>query len=969
MRRFPARSLVAPSLLVLSLAACAGQVSRPASATAPAAQVEPAPEARPAPLSALVDAVNIPYERFTLPNGLTVLVNTDRKAPVVAVAVWYGVGSKHEPRGKTGFAHLFEHLMFYGTPHVPGDFFQPLTQAGATDMNGTTWLDRTNYFETVPTGALDRALMMESDRMGYLLGAMTQKRLDAQRAVVQNEKRQRDNQPYGLVEYEQLEALYPAGHPYRHSTIGSMADLDAASLADVKAWFRDHYGPNNAILVLSGDIDLATAKEKAAKWFAPIPAGPKVEPVAVPVPTLGAPLTKTIRDSVATTRIYRMWAIPGYDNPDYLPLQVSAVVLGGLASSRLDDALVRQKQLAVSVTASGDVFAQGGQFVAQVDVKPGADPAAAAAALDAEITRLAADGPTADELTRALTVIASGQIRALESVGGDSGKTQALAEGLLFSGDPERTKAELARAATLTPDDVRAATRTWLTRPAFALTVEPGARTEGGEQRGGDGLGPLPKARAARAAPAARTALAFADPADRSKLPAVGEVTALDFPAIERATLSNGMKVYFARRAAVPAVSVRVSFDAGYAADPKDALGTGALLLQLMDEGTTTRDSTELARARERLGAQINGFATADATSFQLDAMAPNLAPSLDLLADYVRRPALAPAELERVRAQQLAAISAETSDPQSLASRTLYPVLYGPAHPYGIAPSGRGEAGVVARLTQADLAAFHRRWLRPDKARVFIVGDTTLSDVTRLLERSFGDWQAPAEPAPAKDFSAPIPAPRPRILLIDRPGVPQSMIMAGEPIAAKGTDDLVALRSANDVFGGDFLSRLNTNLRETKGWTYGTSSGLNDRLDRLAYLMVAPVQADKTGPAIAEMRRELTEYVTTKGARPDELAWSTSGSARELPGMFETSGAVLDAVAKIVTYGRPDNFYQTLPERYRTMTPADLDAAIRAKVDPRALTWVVVGDARTVRPQLEGLGLPVEVVAPAAAK
>ncbi|BEU98994.1 pitrilysin family protein [Novosphingobium olei] len=949
---------IAVSLLALSLTACAAAPSAPPqAAAAPALAAAPAPQ--PAPLADLVSAVKLPYERFTLANGLTVLVHTDRKAPVVGVAVWYGVGSKHEPQGKTGFAHLFEHLMFYGTKHVPGDFFQPLSQAGATDMNGTTWFDRTNYYETVPTPALDRALMMESDRMGYLLQAMTQKRVDAQRAVVQNEKRQRDNDPYGLVDYEMLETLYPAGHPYRHSTIGSMADLDAASLADVKGWFADHYAPNNAVLVLSGDIDLATAKAKADKWFGPIPAGPKVRAVDAPVPTLPAPVTRTIHDQVATTRIYRMWAIPGYDQPDYLPLQVAGVILGGLSSSRLDDALVREKQLAVAVSAGAQIFAQGGQFSIQADVKPGGDAAATAAALDAELARLASEGPTADEMTRALTVIASGQIRALESVGGEGGKSQALAEGLLYSNDPAYIEAELKRAAALTPADVRDAMRRWLTRPAFALTVAPGAREGGGEQRGGDGLPPLPKA-ARKSEPAPRVA-AFADPSDRTRLPPAGAVDALAFPALERTTLSNGMQVIFARRAAVPAVSVRVSFDAGYAADAVDALGTGALLLQVMDEGTTTRSSTELARQRERLGAQIAASASADATSFQLDAMAANLAPSLDLLADYIRRPALAPAELERVRAQQLAAIAAERSNPQALATRVLYPAIYGADHPYGRAPSGLGDSAVVGKLTRDDLAAFHRKWFRPDRARIYVVGDTTLAEVTRLLEASFGNWAAPADPAPAKAFPATLPAPRPRILLIDRPGMPQATIVAGEPIALTGKDDAVPLETANDVIGGDFLSRLNTDLRETKGWSYGVYSVLNERLDRRAFLLVAPVQADKAGPALAAMRSDLADYLQKRGTTPAELDLASASNARKLPGMLETSPALLDAMAKIVSLGRPDDFYARLPERYRTLTAADLDAAIRGKVDPAALTWVVVGDARSIRPQLAGLGLPIE--------
>jgi predicted Zn-dependent peptidase len=950
-RSLMARLLALPVLLAAVPALAAAQAPAPAAVAA-------APEIMAAPVADLVKAVDIPYERFTLPNGLTVLVHTDRKAPVVALSVWYKVGSKNEPRGKTGFAHLFEHLMFNGSEHAPDDYFGPMKEVGATDLNGTTWFDRTNYYVTVPTAALDRALMLESDRMGHLLGAVTQEKLDNQRGVVQNEKRQGDNAPFGLIEYEEFETLYPAGHPYHHTTIGSMADLDSASLDDVKGWFRDHYGPNNAVLVLAGDIDLPAARAKVEKWFGAIPAGPAVLPVSAPVPTLPAPVVRTVQDRVATTRVYRMWAVPGLDNPDYLPLQVGGLILGGLASSRLDDALVRGSQVAVSASANASVFAQAGQFVMEADVKPGTGPAKVGAALDAELARLIAEGPTADELARAATAFAAGQIRSLESVGGD-GKASTLAEGLLYAGDPAYYRRELEAAAKLTPAMVRDALARWLGRPVFALTVVPGERTSGGEARGGDAA--LPPA-----APVPNT-LAAATPtapdADRSKLPPAGEVPSLDFPAIERTSLRNGIKVVFARRSAVPLVSVRVSFDAGFAADPMDARGTNALLLRLMNEGTTNLDSSALARAKETLGAAISGIGLPDSTAFELGALAANLAPSLDLLADYVRHPALDPAELERVRAQQLAGIKAERTDPYSLASRVLYPAIYGPAHPYGYAPSGTGETEVVGKLTRADLAAFHARWLRPDRATIYVVGDTTLADVVPLLEKSFGNWPANRMAPPVKDFSAAIPMPTPRIVLVDRPGSPQSMILGGAVIAAKGTDDTVTLRTANDVLGGEFLSRMNMNLRETKGWSYGVTSLINDRADRLIFMVYAPVQTDQTGPSITELRGEMTRYLGAKPSTPEETALATQGSARELPGAFETAGAVLDGIAKIETYKRPDTYFETLPTRYRTMTPADLDAAARSMIDPAKLVWVVVGDAAKVRPQLDGLGLPVEVV------
>ncbi|MFC4291204.1 M16 family metallopeptidase [Sphingorhabdus arenilitoris] len=941
-----------------------------------AAQTAQAAAAEAAPVADLIKAVDIPYENFKLDNGLEVIVHTDRKAPIVAVSVWYRVGSKNEPEGKTGFAHLFEHLMFNGSENAPGDTFEPLQQVGATDLNGTTWFDRTNYFETVPTGALDLALFLESDRMGHLLGAVTQEKLDIQRGVVQNEKRQGDNQPFGLTEYEQLENLYPSGHPYHHSTIGSMADLDSASLEDVKKWFTDNYGPNNAVLVLAGDIDLATAKEKVTKWFGDIPSGPAIKPLDIDVPTLDAPKSKTIKDQVSTTRIYRMWAVPGLNNPDYLPLSMAGSVLGGLASSRLENSLVREQQVAVDVSANAQIFAQGGQFVIYADVKPGVDANLVAAKLDEQIADFLNKGPTDDELQRAVTTYVSGTIRGLEQVGGFSGKAPKLAEGLLYSNNIGEYKVELERAAATTPEQVQQVTRKWLSRPVFSLIVEPGERTEGGENRGGFITAPAMAVGAGALTPeyyfgpddakAQKTPIANTG-ADRSKFPEVGTLQALDFPDIERTTLANGIEVFFAKRSAVPAVQVAVSFDVGYAADPKDALGTQSLMLSLMDEGTKTLNSVQLAEAQERLGANISSRASSDNTIFQLFALKPNLEASVDLLTDLIRNPAMDPAELERVRAQQLNRLSSELTEPFPLAFRTLMPLLFGKDHPYGTPPSGTGDAEVVKQLSRDDLIAFHQKWLRPDKAQVFVVGDTSLSEVSRILNKSLGQWAAPKTAAPQKNFNVKIPEQTSRIVLVNRPKSPQSVIVAAHVIDKKGSDDLVTLRAANDVLGGSFLSRLNTNLRETKNWSYGVGSQITSGKEQISFQIYAPVQADRTGDSITELLKDSNAFLTDKGVTEAELTRTVNGSIRELPGSFETSADVLGGVQNIVNYGRPDDYYEKIADKYRAMTAADVDAAARGDLRTNDLLFVVVGDAETVKPQLDKLGLPIEMAAEAA--
>ena len=930
--------------------------------------------ADPAPIADLVKAVDIPYEAFTLDNGLRVIVHEDRKAPVVAVSVWYRVGSKHEPKGKTGFAHLFEHLMFNGSENAPNDFFEPLQQVGATDFNGTTNVDRTNYFETVPTGALDLALFLESDRMGHLLGAVTQEKLDNQRGVVQNEKRQGDNNPYGLLRYEIFENLFPKGHPYHHSTIGSMADLNSASLDDVKKWFTDNYGPNNAVLVLAGDIDVATAKAKVQQWFGDIPRGPSIQAPAASVPTLPAPLAKEVKDLIPTPRVYRMWAIPGLNDAEAVPLQMATAVLGGLSSSRLDNAMVRTDPVAVSVGAFAQTFEDAGLLIVQADVKPGTDVDTVGKKLDAEIAKFLANGPTADELQRAAASYLGGTIAGLEAVGGFGGKAVALAEGALYSNDPAYYKVELDRMAKATPEQVTAAARKWMSRPAFSLTYTPGERTEGGENRGGavtagkqaEAVAPDRYWNPALGDIGPDTGIGVATSiADRSQFPAVADLTALDFPAIERAKLKNGMEVIFARRATVPTINVAVSFDAGYAADPHNALGTQSLMLSLMDEGTTNLNSIAFAEAKERLGAQIDATANADETVFSLFALKPNLGASLTLLADYIRNPAFDAKELERVRAQQLNRLKAELNNPNAIASRLMAPMLYGADHPYGIPPSGLGDAKAVEAATRDQLAAFHSAWIRPDNARVFVVGDTTLAEVKKQLDATLGQWKAPKTAKPVKNFDIAIPAPKPRILLFDRPKSPQSVILAGKVLDAKGGDQLEVLRSANDIFGGNFLSRFNTNLRETKGWSYGVRSRISGETDRLSWVAVAPVQADRTGDSIKELQKDLTSFLTDKGVTTQELERTINGSVRELPGSFETSADVLAGLRQIVKFGRPDNYYETLPATYEAMTTAEIDAAARKALSTDDLVYVVVGDAAVVKPQLDGLGLTVETATP----
>ena len=944
------------SLLLASASVLAACATTPPATTAMAPPVSAVRAANePVPVADLVREVTIPHQRFTLANGLTVIVHEDRKAPVVAVSTWYNVGAKDEPAGKTGFAHLFEHLMFNGSENLRGDYFKYLQQIGATDYNGTTNSDRTNYFETVPTGALDRALFMESDRMGHLLGAVTQGTLDNQRGVVQNEKRQGDNRPGGLVFYEVLKNVFPDGHPYQHNTIGSMADLDAASLQDVGQWFKDKYGPNNAVLVIAGDVSAAEARPLVEKYFGSIPRGPVNNPAQAAIPTLAAPKSMVMKDNVAAVQVSRYWPAPGLLDPQLVALDVGGSVLGGLASSRLDEVLVRNEKIATSVQAGLFAFQRVGVFTVSATVKPGVDPALVERRLDELVADFIAKGPTEDEVRRASLSEVAGRVRGLEQVGGFGGKAVTLAEGQVYSGDSDWYAKNLATYAAVTPGDVTAAMAQYLTKPAFSLRLEPGKRPPYEEAKS---VGAAVKSPVSKDMTAAR-------PGPKREVPAVGTLAALDFPDVATTRLSNGVQVQYAQRNAVPVTQLALSFDAGDAADVASGRGLQAMVMTMLDEGTTNRTSQQMAEAEERLGADIDTSSSLDRSSVTLSALSANLAPSLALLGDIVKNPAFDPAELERVRVQRLTAISQLQKDPNGIGQRVLPTLLYGPDHPY--ATLAGGDAAAIGRFTRDDLTGFKDAWLRPDRMKIFVVSDRPLAEIQPLIEAQFGQWATPSVAAGVKKFGA-IPArPRsPRIVLVNRPDSPQSVILAGQitPVDPR-SNNIEALGSANDVLGGNFLSRINMDLRESKGWSYGVNGSARLSEKAVPYIIAAPVQADRTGESIVALNQQIGGFLGTKGVTPEELSRTIANRVNALPGQFETSSAVLSAMMTNDLYGRPTNYQEGLAAKYRSYNAASLDAAMRAAVDPKGFVFVVVGDAAKVKPQLDKLGLPVEVIQP----
>lgn len=874
--------------------------------------------------------IDIPAETFKLDNGLTVIVHTDRKAPIVAVNLWYHVGSKNERPGRTGFAHLFEHLMFQGSENNKGEFISPLEELGATDLNGTTDADRTNYFANVPTTALDTALFMESDRMGHLLNAIDQKVLDEQRGVVQNEKRQGDNAPYGKAFESILAGLFPEGHPYRWETIGSMDDLNAATLEDVKHWFETWYGPANTVLVLAGDIDVATAKEKVTKYFGDIPPGPAHTRLKADVPTLGSNKRELMHDRVGLARVTRAWAAPGVGGRTAEELGLAARILGGSKTSRLNKRLVLDEQIAASVAVYYYPLEIAGLFVVQADAKPGVDVATLEATIDAELSRFLKDGPTAEEVKRAQSVIQAQVIRGAERIGGFGGKADVLAECYTYIGNPQCYRDSLANLAAATPASIAEHARKWLQRPHYTLEIQP-----------------FPDYK-----PVASTV-------DRKAgVPKTTQFPDLSFPEIQRGQLANGVPVLLAERHETPVVQVRFMFDAGYAADHGRKLGTASFTLGMLDEGTSKRSSVQIAEEAEMLGAQFGTYSSLDASGLGLSALKGNLQPSLNLVADLLMNPSFAAKEMERLRGQWLASLEQEKKEPNSLAMRVLPPLIFGKAHPYGIPMTGSGNETSVKSITADDLRQFHRDFLRPDNMTVVIVGDTNMAEITAALNQAIGNWKPATATRPSKNLPQVERPKAARIFLIDKPNAEQSLILAGQTLPSAAAPDYLQTNTAISAFGGLFSARLNMNLRENKHWAYGAYAWASPARGQRLLSASAGVQSDKTVESLQEMQREFVELVGKREITAEELQSVVNNDVRSLPGYYETSGAVTAEIANMVLFGRPDDYVRTMKARTEAQTLEQVRKAAKDHIDPATLTWVVVGDLKKIEAGIRALNL-----------
>ena len=879
----------------------------------------------------------IKYEKFTLPNGLRVIVHEDRKIPVVAVNVWYHVGSKDERPGKTGFAHLFEHLMFNGTENYNNEYFSPFQQVGATDMNGTTNNDRTNYFENVPTPALDLALWMESDRMGHLLGVVNEEKLDEQRGVVQNEKRQGENQPYGRVFLQASKSTFPVGHPYSWTTIGSLEDLNAATLEDVQTWFKTYYGPNNAVLSLAGDINTDEAKEIVTKYFGDIPPGPSPIKKKKWIAKRSGEKREIMYDRVPNTRIYKVWNTPEIGSPEQTHFELMASLLTGGKNSSLYQELVYKRRLATSVSAFYYDRELAGQFWIAVDLANGQSLAELEAALDDTLSEFIKRGPNAKRLKNTKTSIRASWIKGLQRIGGFGGKSDLLAYSEVYSGDPGAYLKFINDMMEITNKDIKTTASAWLTDGAYVLTVVPEEnRTFSSESV-----------------------------VDRTQLPFPTDFPVLDLPKIQRAQLSNGLDVVLAERHDVPMINLSFQIKSGHATDPKEQPGLASFTMSMLTEGTGSYDALELSDRLEELGTDLYTNTGLDVSSVNISSLKSNFVDSLKIMYEVITEPTFDQTEIERKKSRWLAAIDQSLSTPNGMVSNLIPKILYGENHPYAKPFSGNGTRESIQWMSREDLMNYKQRFIAPSNASLIVVGNTTLDEVVPMLESQFGKL---AENKMLKgvqlDYEVVNQSDIRRVYLVDKPGAVQSLIVAGQLMPAIGSSDEIDIDLMNRVIGGSFTSRLNMNLREDKSWSYGVRARLSQYKGPRPMLVYAPVQTDKTIPSIQEIIREYDEYLSSNPAKDEELEAIVKDLSLGLIGDYETFGALMSGLSGIVSQGRDDNYIDTLPTKYRSMTIDDINSAAKRYLDPSVWTWVIIGDLSKIEEGIEELNLgKIEVI------
>ena len=901
------------------------------------------------------------YETYTLPNGLKVITHEDHRLPLVAVDLWYHVGPLNERAGRTGFAHLFEHMMFEGSEHVGEKaHIKYVEGAGATDVNGTTNFDRTNYFETLPANQLELALWLESDRMGFLMEGLDRIKLTNQRDVVRNERRQGEGQPYSAAREKMFQLLFPVGHPYYGDVIGSHADIEAARIADVRDFHQQFYTPNNATIAIAGDFTPAQLKALLTKYFGPIPKGPDTVPVTIantPTPPIATQRRATVTDTVKLPQLTVAFLTPPAYTPGDKQGDVLAQILTGGKSARLTQALVNKSQIAQSVSCYNQTIKLTDVLVCSMIAKPNTKLQDLESTFWAEIGKLAQDGPTAEEVESAQAVILTRQIAGLQRLGGFGGVADTLDEYEQYTGNPGYLPTDIATLQAVTPADIKGFAGKFLgQQQAVVISCVAGPKV----------LNDVPRSPANTDADVKITnpyTQAFEDQQNfRKTAPEPGPQLAFHLPVPRSFTLKNGLTVFLTQDTNLPLVTAQLTARAGSENNPTGKAGLGSFNSLVMGEATKTRDLTRLSQDEQRLGIATMGVSSSmDGASSSFTVTSNRTDAAMDLLADIVQHPAYNPDDIERLRKRRLVAIAQQADNPSVIAAIVGPELLYGNT-PYGMPVNG--TAASIAAVTPSDLTAFYNAHFAPSDSSLSFAGDISESEARKLAEKYFGNWSANASATPATIPPPPAPPTR-TIVLIDKPGSPQTALSVfglGHPLTYPDHD---AIEVMDYTLGGAFASRINMNLREEHGYTYGASSYFSTYRQGGSFLAGGLVRTDITGPALTELFKEITNFPTNPPT-PAELKQAKDSSIQSVPGLFETTAATANAESEVFLYNLPLDYFSTEPDKFRAVTPADVARVAKDDIHPDHLIIVAVGDRAKIEPGLKATNLgPIEYRTP----
>ena len=871
--------------------------------------------------------MNIAFEKYTLSNGLDVILHVDRSIPVAAVNVWYHVGSQNEEPDRTGFAHLFEHIMFKGSKHHNREYFMPLQEVGAS-INGSTTNDRTNYYEDVPAEYVELALWLESDRMGFLLDAFDQHSFETEIDVVRNERRQSyDNRPYGLASQEIRKALFPPNHPYNWQTIGSHEHLAAATLEDVKTFFRRFYAPNNASLSIAGDIDVDETKRMVERYFGGLPPAPPVPRLQRWVPTLANEVRLELEDAVQLARIYLTWVGPPRFDADEPALDVLMSVLGEGRSSRLYRSLVYEKQIARSASSYYQAMEIAGEIRVDATLATNAKLEDVEAALWQEIDRLQNEPPSAEEVQRAVNSLEAHYVRQLESVGGFGGRADLLNYYNVFTGDPGRLNTDFDRYQKVTPDEVMSVARQYLTPGRVRLVVNPREEVSPAETE-----------------------------IDRFQKPGPGRKRSFEPPTPRRLRIAGGLDLLVVEKHEVPLIAAGLYFPGGSVLDPSGLPGMSSMSGRVMTEGTKKRSSTQIAQESDFIAAQPNVGIDRENVFVSTEALTRHWERALDLLADVIENPTFPGEEIERVRKERITDLHRLRDDANAVAERVANGLLFGRETPHGHPISGREEA--IAALARDDLVSQHERLFVNARPTFLVVGDVDTEKVAKQLESAFSGWRKQEGGAARVDATA--QREPTRIYLVDKPGAAQSVISASQVSVPRLHPDFQPLMVMNMAFGGQFTARLNMNLREDKGYTYGYRAGFDWRRPVSTFRAGGSVQTGVTREALSETLKEFRDLVGGRPITPEEFEKAQLGMVRSFPPTFETPSQVLRRLLDIAHFELPDNHFSGQVARIEAVTLEDANRVAREHVDPECLSIVIVGDRAAIEGPLSELGLPI---------